>query len=82
MMCTLFEVCHVVQISAAFSAGSAVAVLAGGLLFCRFTGAGRRNFITSLTILASVCFFVLTRYAASPYGAPLLLACFAALPTI
>lgn len=49
------------QISAAFSAGSAVAVLAGGLLFCRFTGAGRRNFITSLTILASVCFFVLTR---------------------
>lgn len=49
------------QISAAFSGGSAVAVLAGGVLFCRYTGAGRRNFITGLTILASVCFFALTK---------------------
>ncbi|KAA6423472.1 MAG: hypothetical protein FRX49_06532 [Trebouxia sp. A1-2] len=49
------------QISAAFSGGSAIAVLGGGILFCRYTGAGRRNFITGLTILASACFFVLTR---------------------
>ncbi len=53
----------VMQISAAFSGGSAIAVLCGGLLFVRYTGAGRRNFITGLTILASVCFFVLTKYA-------------------
>ena len=50
-----------VQISAAFSGGSAVAVLVGGVLFCRYTGAGRRNFITGLTVLASVCFFALTK---------------------
>ena len=57
----------VMQISAAFSAGSAIAVLGGGLLFCRYTGAGRRNFITGLTILASACFFVLTKYATAPH---------------
>jgi len=54
------------QISAAFSGGSAIAVLGGGMLFCRYTGAGRRNFITGLTILASACFFVLTKYATAP----------------
>lgn len=53
------------QISAAFSGGSAIAVLGGGMLFCRYTGAGRRNFITGLTILASACFFVLTKYVAA-----------------
>ncbi len=31
------------QVAAGFSAGSAVAVLAGGFLFCRLQGAGRRN---------------------------------------
>lgn len=56
----------VMQISAAFSGGSAIAVLGGGMLFCRYTGAGRRNFITGLTVLASACFFVLTKYAIAP----------------
>ena len=56
----------VMQISAAFSGGSAIAVLGGGMLFCRYTGAGRRNFITGLTILASACFFVLTKYTTAP----------------
>lgn len=49
------------QISAAFSGGSAIAVLAGGMLFCRYTGAGRRNFITALAALAASCFFILTK---------------------
>lgn len=49
------------QISAAFSGGSAIAVLAGGVLFCRYTGAGRRNFITALAALAAACFFILTK---------------------
>ena len=49
------------QISAAFSGGSAIAVLTGGLLFCRYTGAGRRNFITALAALAASCFFILTK---------------------
>ncbi|KAL3150361.1 hypothetical protein ABBQ32_000201 [Trebouxia sp. C0010 RCD-2024] len=49
------------QISAAFSGGSAVAVLVGGMLFCRYTGAGRRNFITALAALAASCFFILTK---------------------
>ena len=60
--CSLSTCKAVMQISAAFSGGSAIAVLGGGILFCRYTGAGRRNFITGLTILASACFFVLTRY--------------------
>jgi len=60
----------VMQISAAFSGGSAIAVLGGGLLFVRYTGAGRRNFITGLTILASACFFVLTKYATAPDERP------------
>lgn len=49
------------QISAAFSGGSAIAVLVGGMLFCRYTGAGRRNFITALAALAASCFFILTK---------------------
>lgn len=55
------DVCMQLQISAAFSGGSAIAVLGGGMLFCRYTGAGRRNFITSLTALAAACFFILTK---------------------
>ncbi len=31
------------QVAAGFSAGSAVAVLGGGFLFCRLKGGGRRN---------------------------------------
>ena len=53
--------CLCLQISAAFSGGSAIAVLAGGMLFCRYTGAGRRNFITALAALAASCFFILTK---------------------
>lgn len=49
------------QISAAFSGGSAIAVLAGGMLFVKYTGAGRRNFITALAALAASCFFILTK---------------------
>ena len=49
------------QISAAFSGGSARAVLAGGMLFVKYTGAGRRNFITALAALAASCFFILTK---------------------
>jgi hypothetical protein len=39
------------QVAAGFSAGSAVAVLGGGFLFCRVQAAGRRN----LTFLLCAC---------------------------
>ncbi len=41
------------QVAAGFSAGSAVAVLAGGFAFCRLQGAGRRNLTFVLCALTA-----------------------------
>ena len=38
------------QVAAGFSCGSAIAVLSGGMLFCRMTAAGRRNLCVALSL--------------------------------
>jgi sugar phosphate permease len=44
------------QVAAGFSAGSAIAVLAGGFLFCRLQGGGRRNLTFVLCMMTAASF--------------------------